>query len=397
MPMVHLAVQTDGGRERVELGERLLGLSFEDSDEKTDKASLELDNFDLSFFDSKLVVKGALLSVSWGYPGRMAPERTLVVRRVRGFSRLRIEAHAKSVLLHREQRCRAFEHMTRSQVAQAIAREHGFDGAFVDIEDTAETFDCINQAGETDAALLTRLARREGFCFFVDESGLHWHKRRLGQAPVRVFRYYTDPAQGEVIDISIDNDVLAKPGRVAVRGRDPKRRVTVEGVGADAVTPRDTLGDVIEVVDPETGATALEQRSATASTHAGTATSVAQAEREAGARFCSSVERTVRLTMRAVGDPEQVAKRVVEIQGISAFLSGKYYVKTVKHTLGAGGYTMTLQCIKDGTGRQARRASSERVSAARPNESRAKGPDELRAVEVVDAETGRTAIEYLRE
>ena len=89
-PLLRLTVEADGTRERVELGTRLLGFTFEDSDHKTDKASLQLDNFDLSFFDSKLVVKGALLEVSWGYPGRMSPVRTLVVRRVQEIGRAHV-------------------------------------------------------------------------------------------------------------------------------------------------------------------------------------------------------------------------------------------------------------------------------------------------------------------
>ncbi len=105
----------------------------------------------------------------------------------------------------------------------------------------------------------------------MDETGFHWHARRFDQAPVRVYRYYTDPGQGDVLDIRIDSDVLAKPGRVDVRGRDPKQRKTINAAGSDAETKRDTLGDLIEVVDPETGRTVLERRNATASVHASAA------------------------------------------------------------------------------------------------------------------------------
>ena len=390
-PLLRLTVEADGTRERVELGTRLLGFTFEDSDHKTDKASIQLDNFDLSFFDSKLVVKGALLEVSWGYPGRMSLVRTLVIRRVQGFTVLQVEAHAKSVLLHREQRCRSFEHMTRSAIARQIAREHGFDPAFVHIEDTSEVYACANQAGETDARFLARLAAREGFRFYIDETGFHWHARRFDQAPVRVYRYYTDPGQGDVLDIRIDSDVLAKPGRVDVRGRDPKQRKTISAAGSDAQTKRDTLGDLIEIVDPETGRTVLERRNATASVHA--SAGAGRAKREADARFRTSSQEAVKLTMRAVGDPAQGAKCVIEIQGISAMLSGKYYVKSVKHSFGAGGYTMELACIKDATGR----LEGGRASAAKPNLAAAKDPNELRPIELVDPETGRTELTYRRE
>lgn len=395
-PHVHLRVQTGGASERVDLGDRLLGFTFEDTDGATDKASLQLDNWDLSFFDSTLVVKGAILDVSWGYPDRMAPERSLIVQRVKGFAVLQVEAHARSVLLHRAQTCRAFEQMTRSQVARQIAREHGFDDAFVHIEDTTEVYGCINQAGETDARLLARLARREGFRFYVDQTGLHWHSRRFGDPPVRVYRYYTDPGQGDVLGIDIDNDVLAKTGRTAVRGRDPRRRQTIEAAGSDAETVRDSLGDVREVVDPETGTTTLDARNGAASVRPSAASTPGRAKREADARFRTSSRQTVKLRLQAVGDPAQTAKSIIEVQGITALLSGKYYVKRAKHILGTSGYLMELDCIKDGTGRIARRVQGTKESAGRPNQAQARDPGELAAIEVVDRETGETQLEYRR-
>jgi hypothetical protein len=152
---------------------------------------------------------------------------------------------------------------------------------------------------------------------------------------------------------------------------------------ADAETKCDTLSDLIEVVDPETGRTVLEQRNATASVDASAAAGAGHAKREADARFRTSSQEAVKLTMRAVGDPAQGAKCVIEIQGISAMLSGKYYVKSVKHSFG----------IKDATGR----LEGGRASAAKPNLAAAKDPNELRPLELVDPETGRTELTYRRE
>lgn len=395
-PQVLLRVKVDGADERLDLGDRLIGFTFEDSDNKTDKASLQIDNWDLLFFDSQLIVKGAELEVSWGYPDRMSPVRALVVRKVKGFTTLQVEAHARSVLMNREQKCRVFENVTRSDVAQQIAEENGFTGSFVEVEDTEEVFECINQAGETDARLLTRLARREGFRFWVDQTGFHWHSRRFDQSPTRVYRYYTDPNQGDILSVSLDNDVLSKPGRSRVRGRDARRRSTIDVSGSDAETPRDSLGDVIEVVDPETGTTSLDRRNATVSVRSSAASTEGRARREANARFRTSTRKTVELKLRCVGDPEQIAKTIVNVQGISQFLSGKYYVKNAKHIISSSGYTIDLDCIKDATGRMARRVERARRSAGRPNRTPRRSRDELRPVEVVDPETGRTRVEYRR-
>jgi len=395
-PQVLLRVKVDGADERVDLGDRLVGFTFEDSDNKTDKASIQIDNWDLFFFDSPLIVKGALLEVSWGYPDRMSPVRELVVRKVKGFTTLQIEAHAKSVLMNREQKCRVFESVTRADVARQLADENGFSGSFAEIEDTEEVFECINQAGETDARLLTRLGRREGFRFWVDQTGFHWHSRRFDQPPTRVYRYYTDPGQGDILSVSLDNDVLSKPGRSRVRGRNPRRRSTIDVSGSDADTPRDSLGEVIEVVDPETGTTTLDRRNATVSVRSSAASSEGRAQREANARFRTSSRKTVELKLRVVGDPEQLAKAIVAVQGISQFLSGKYYVKSAKHVISSSGYTLDLECNKDATGRMARRVERARRSAGRPNRAPRRSRDELREVETVDPETGTTRVEYRR-
>lgn len=190
--------------------------------------------------------------------------------------------------------------------------------------------------------------------------------------------------------------MLAKAGRVAVRGRDPRRKSAIDAAGSDADTRRDTLGEVLEVVDPETGTTSLDARNATASVRASAASSEGRAKREADARFRDSAGRTVELVMRCVGDPAQMAKSIIEIQGISALLSGTYYVKTVKHLVSPGDYTMELECIRDATGRLARRVERARQSAGKPNTAPARSADELQPVEVVDRETGQTAIEYRR-
>lgn len=43
---------------------------------------LTLDNFDISLFDREELMAGAVLEVSWGYPGSMAPPRRVVVKYV---------------------------------------------------------------------------------------------------------------------------------------------------------------------------------------------------------------------------------------------------------------------------------------------------------------------------
>lgn len=391
-PVFYVKVAPEGGTsERVDLSQKVLSFQFEDAEKKADKLVLTVDNWDLANFDDPVWRKGNILEVAWGYPGEMAPAREVVIQSVKGFQTLNIEGHAKSVLMNKVARCRTFENKSRSDVARELAQENGYGASMQDIEDSGEVLPDITQARMTDAQFLRRLANQEGFEFYVDFDGFHFHQRRLGQRPVRVIRWYTAPEVGEVISISIENDVTAKPGAVRVAGRDPMKRKDIDEKGSNSATKRDTLGDVVELVDPETGATRLAKRNVSEEVRPSADASAGTAKRQADAQFRRSQQTTVELSATVLGDPSLLAKTVVEFQGLGQRLSGKYYVKEAKHKIDGSGYTVELKCLRDGTSE-----SGGAPSKGKPNQGKAADadPNKLREVEVVDPETGSTRVEY---
>jgi phage protein D len=390
-----LADERAASGEPLDLGGRVIGFTFEDSERKTDKVSIQLDNFDLSLFDREDLTGGATLEVSWGYPGNMAVPRRVVVKKLKGFTTLTVEGQATSVLMNREAKTRSWENVTRAEVARQIAEEHGYSGELIDVEDTAEVLDVVNQTAETDARFLRRLAAREEFEFYVDDGGFHFHERRQDAAPSHVFTWYADPGRGDVLSVDVESDLVKRAGRVTVRGRDPMERATIESTASNSSSDRATLAEVSEVVDPETGATSLQTRNATASVHPTSAPTAGRASRESDARFRRAERATVKLSLRVVGDPTLHAKSIVEVRGISGLLSGKYYVTEVKHVISSSGYTCDLKLTRDGQGQRARRLAQEQRGER--NTSRARTDGEMTQVEVVDPETGATRIEYRRD
>jgi len=386
--------QAEGG-EPLDLGDRIIAFTFEDAERKADQVSIQLDNFDLSLFDREDIAGGAVLEVSWGYPGNMAPPRRVVVRKLKGFTTLTLEGRATSVLMDRESKTRVFENMSRADVARAVAEEHGYEGTLVDVEDTGEVLEVINQTGETDARFLRRLASREEFEFYVDDGGFHFHERRQSAAPTHVFTWYADPGRGDVLSVNVESDLGRRAGRVTVRGRDPLTRSTIEETANNDSADRETLAEVIEVVDPETGATTVETRNATATVAPTSAPTSERAGREAQARFRRSERGTVKLSMRVVGDPTLHAKSIVDVRGISGLLSGKYYVTDVKHVVSSSGYVCELKLTRDGSGRRARQVAQEQRGERNRSEPTAGGS--MTEVEVVDPETGATRVEYRRD
>jgi phage protein D len=279
----------------------------------------------------------------------------------------------------------------------------------------------VVQANMTDAQFLRRLANLEGCEFFVDFDGFHFHPRRLDQSPTKTFTYYTNQEQPDVLEINITNDVTALPGRTRVRRRDPITRQETEATADNSTdTNRPTTGDVLEVIDPDTGFETLRLLTAQEETTQGgsPATSPETAQQDARARFRRAQQRAVQMTLKAIGDPFIFAKSIVRVDGIGQRLSGNYYIKEVTHELDSNGYTMGLSLIKDATGsyaRQARRTgglpdvAGSRANGQTSNQQQDEneqatnqansGGDStpLVPMERIDPDTGAETVVYVRE
>jgi phage protein D len=377
----------------VDLRGRIVGFTYEESDVRTDKVTIELDNFDGSLFDRPELLGGALLEVSWGYPGCMAPPRRAVVRKLTGYAQLTVEAHGLAALWNDKAATQRWLSMTRSDVARAIAASHGYDGAFAIIDDTQEQYDVIVQAGETDAWFLRRLAAKEHFLFAIDTDGFHFHARRQADAPEHVLTYYSDPSRGDVKSIAVDSDLTRRVGAVVARGRDPMGKATIEARSNADTAPRGTLADVLEVFDPETGAGSTRPWNATESVHATSAATATQATREADARFTRAESATLVLSVQTVGDPTIRARSILELQGVPARLAGKYRVHEAKHVVNGSGYALDLKLRRDSVGK-APPAQPTKPQGGDRNTAAPRSDAEQDWVETVDQETGAPATAF---
>jgi len=371
---------------------RIISFTYEDAEKKADKVSIQLDNHDLSLFDNHDLVGGAILEVSWGFLDKMSPPRRVVIKTLKGFTTLTGEGFATSALLNQKIKSRCFEKITRSNIASQIAREHGFTGSFVLIDKTSDVIDTVNQAAETDACFLKRIAAKEGYEFYIDDSGFHWHERNLDKPPVRVFHWRSGDENGDVLSINVESNLIKRVGKSVVKGRNPMAKSNIAESADNQNTDRTTLSDVIEVVDPETGKTSIQSRNTTVQVCPTAVGDSQKAGKMAKKSYKKAAELAVKLSMQVIGDPSLRAKSVVEVQGISDLLSGKYYVKDVKHSISASGYFCDLKLIRDGVGSRARPAGEKQKG--KKNVHRQTDKKELVQFEVVNPETGKTRIEY---
>ncbi len=404
--------------EELDLSQDVLSFEYQESEKKTDQLKLTLENQDLRYFDHIIFEKGTKLRVSWGYAGAMSPPRAVVVQSVKGSLTLQVEAQGGGVLMNKVARSRSFDGKTRADVVRQIAKENGYGENEQYIEDTQQTHAVISQAAQTDAQFLKRLADLEHFEFFVDFDGLHWHPRRFGhqhtnKGSEHVLEYYLPPDVGDIVTFNVENDVTAKPGKVEVKGRDPLKKADLSAKGSDVDTKRDTLAKIPEVkagpdaeakrtapvdialkVDPRTGEMKETVVDGVTDLKPTTATDATTAKKQADGAFKRSSQAAVELTLNLVGDPNLVAKTVVEVRGLGKRLSGKYYIHELTHKIDSSGYTMAAKTKTDGGNHGANKPTSAKAKTNDKNAT-AKSSEELTEVAKVDPRTGEVKTQFV--
>lgn len=418
-PVYQLRVLPEGVQKptAIDASARVRSIDFED-DEKVDKLSIVVDNFEYQNFDQPTFATGGVLEFSYGYAdGNMSPPRQAVITKVTGGALLKIEASGKAALMNTVPRTRSFRRMKRSDVVRQIATENGYAAEAQFITDTAIVHDQITQARMTDAQLLRNLAQREGYQFYVDFRGLHFHERDIAQAPRRKFIYYLDPGQGDILaPPEVKNDVTAKAGAVAAKGIDPLTKQPIDSRASNDTTDRTGLGALLGLTgsdDPASAAAAApvgptddrivkvaanngiktEGRLAQDAVISTTEKSQAAADRLTAGVYKQLQLSAVHLAFQAVGDPLFEAKTVFELDGVGRNLSGRYYATKVKHTLGSD-YRMTVEARRDNSAHGVGAASKADVNTKKAPEG-GTGGTEMTEVTTVDSRTGQKTTKYV--
>ena len=394
-PFYSVKLIPPGGKgQTLDLTDKVVAFEFEDAEKKADRLLLKVDNFDLSEFDNPAWRRGNVLEFVFGYPGHVSPPRRCVIRRMKGAQVLTIEAHGMAMVMNQVKRSRVWANMTLADVARTIAAEYGSDlgvpnGTTADNIKIDEALDkrvpARHQAAQTDAEFLAHLARRYGLEFYVDASGMHFKRRNMHQAPVKVLDYYF-AGDGDILSFDIDNDMTRKAGSHTLKGLDPLNKKAIDHT-ADNSTRRDGLAPVIEIIDPRDGTTTLQKRVDESVGHT-SETSVHNVRNQAEGKYLQTQHTTVHLNAEILGDPDVTGKRVVEVRGLGKRLSGKYYVREAVHEITAGGvYKTKIKSKTDGTGGY---GNLNTKSKAAQNKQDA-GKD---VIEKVDARTGTLTRTY---
>lgn len=365
---------------------RVVAFNLSTHTQATDRLRLSLHNDDLALFGHPALQHGTTVDVRWGYGGALAKPRRFFLEEFRGFTNLELTLSGHERPLTQTAKVRSWTDMGVTDVVRAIASENGFTGASADIQNVAGEATTIVQAGETDAALLQRLAKEQAYEFFIDTDGLHWKKPQKCRAPVVLLQY--NMTDSPITEISFSSNLARHVGRVETRGRDPLRKETIFSAQNHTTAPRDTLAETVEVVDPDLYQSAMQQQSGKVAVHPSSAANAGTLEQESLSRFVASESSAIRANVKLIGHSRLMARQTVRLAGVSDYLSGNYYVEEAEHTIDHDGYTTALTLTRDGAGaRQGKTAAPQ--AGVRQNRP---APDAQipEMVEIVDEEMQRS-------
>lgn len=332
------------------LRERLVSFKFTDRDKGKDKVELELRNEDFKMLQNPVFAKGQKLLVTWGWPGKMAVPRRMVVKSVKGSNPVKITGFCMVDLFDKKKVTRFKENVTDSEWVHEIAEEYGYTGNFVHIQET-ETRHDITQPMRTDARQLHKMGRKNGFVFYIDETGLHWHKKRTDVESVKTYIYKIDPNMGDILsEPSFDVNMSKGISKVKVVARDPRTKKELIAYGGPDDTEIDSLGETDEMGSMDESVEEQGRRAARMARedvrYAGIKTQ-GEAQVEADARYTETAKRRYKMKMTVIGDVKVGAKKLIELYGINEMFDGYYYIKQISTIIQGGAFRQELSCRKD--------------------------------------------------
>lgn len=321
-------ITVDGAALRTELYTKLTLVHVEESVQLPDSFELRFDDPHFELFDEDRFRLGTRVQIAFraeADPVVVTSGEVTAISVEPGISGRHELVVSGLDLTHRMARgpkSRAFANMTDADIARRIAGEYGLDS---DIDATSEVREHTMQHGETDYALLRRLASRIGYDFWIAEQTFHFKRKPAGRTDPPTLAWGENLHSFRVRFASTD-----ACDEVVVTAWNPVDKRTITG---RANTP-----------DPGTDAPAATEMASAARRSFGRITrragqfpaaSQSEADARAQALLLKASGGQVVLRGEAAGNPWLGAGNDVKLDRVGRRLAGKYRVTSVQHVYGA--------------------------------------------------------------
>lgn len=264
----------------------------------------------------------------------------------KGYPSLTITCMDETHLMNREEKTRTFENMKRSTIAKYIFQEYGMDCYVEDSgEQPLDVEEKITQSNKTDIKFLQDIAEdvvgTKFICYVEDGKG-YFCRRDFAQEPVLDF-HYRDGVGNDISSFSCNIN------KESVKQYKTSGDIDL-GLGLGYVdtcyypTKNTKTQTDTRIIGNERQKTQEEiEREQQASEYGSSASSVKPAED----KFDDVQYEVCEGTMSpVVAIPLIPSRKCINILGVGAALSGKYYIKSVGTTIDQEGITQSLELRK---------------------------------------------------
>ncbi len=378
-------IQIEGKQLSEDITQKITNFVYEDCEDQDDLLEITLEG-NIALADAPLLQEGNLIRARWGYVDEWSDIKECILKEPEyefgDTVRVKLKAYDNGAKLKGKASQKIWKNKTYTQIAKEIAAKYKLKA----IADESKTpVDSEPQGNKSDFTFLRYLADKIGYQFYIQGNELHFHKRNLDKKPLLTLTY-----QGkDGLLLSFRPKVKAQSGKgegteTKAVGFDPMAKKAVVHEANDGNTNQTVLGKKTLLVDGATG----EEKYATQET--GKVIPTPYQSVQENKNLSAGVKQTAQMDQleaeaTVIGIPTIAAKEIIEVVGVGSKFSGNYYIKQVRHEIGAGGYLMTLDLKRNAIGKTANKAAD---SQGKQNKQHGKGDTDPKMIEV-NPETGK--------
>ncbi|MFY1112997.1 MAG: phage late control D family protein [Methanosarcinaceae archaeon] len=309
---------------------------------------MDLETQRFNWLDSKLLDpgEGEIVEIYLGYAGKVRKlEEPLITGIITALSpgfpstgvpTLRVQGYDRSFYLQKSEtrKKRTFEEEKdyRAVVKKITSENHLKEGL---IDSTIKPCRKITQnPGENDYVFLKRLANNLGYEFFIRHDKLYFRKPRDSDEEIMTLHWGK-----ELISFNPRLSTAKVVSKVTVKGHNPKNPIKpVMGVASleDLLIKDSNVESAVEFLKKIIG------KGTESSEHDFPVCDEKNAKALARALLLKANSSLIEGSCECIGIPELRPGTGVKLEGIGKRFSGKYYVKSVKHSFGGGGYKVSF-------------------------------------------------------
>jgi len=334
-------VKIDGKPIPEDLAARLISWEYEDY-EKMDKLVLTFDNYDLKITDDPRLTLGAVIEFRHGYTKELSDWKWFTIGTPSGFRERRFECLEVIHVFATEEKYRSWIDSALEPVVADIAKDNGLKYEFEELYATdgrIPKFDYV-QPKVHDMAFLYMLGQKIGYELWVEYDTLYFMPRMYWQEPYLSITF--EGLTGQVLDFKPTEHSMNRRGKFSGGGIDLEKKsaffLTENGTTKKATYLDGKFHDFEKIRGqykdlPGAKIVRIPMRNRD------------EADAILQGRYIKEMEDQITAELHLVGEPKLKARRVIIMENVGKY-SGRYYVRSVKHSI-SGGYVSVADLTRN--------------------------------------------------